>query len=161
MIKRLDRISTLVILLITVLYIVEALQFPGGAKIVPTIFGGFALLVVVIQLLAPRIKAFEALSGELEVDDERDLAAFQQPAARRRFLLISGSLLAIPLLIAAVGLPFALPLYVAGMLLIPRQRIPVVIACTSLISAASYGLLIQLLAWPWNDGALWRLLGWA
>lgn len=161
MIKRLDRISTLIILLIIVLYIVKALQFPGGAKIVPTIFGSFALLVILVQLLAPRIKAFAALSGELEVDDERDLAVFRQPAARRRFLLISGSLLAIPLLIAVVGLPLALPLYVAGMLLIQRQRTAIVISCTSLISAAAYGLLFQLLAWPWNEGALWRLLGWA
>ena len=159
MIKRLDRITTLVILLITVLYTLEALQFPGGAKIVPTIFGGLAFVVVVIQLLSSRVKAFRTLSGELEVDDARDLDVFRDPGARRRLLLISGSLLAIPLLIAVFGLPLAIPLYVAGMLLIQRQRIYVVIACTAVISAMSYGLLVQLLAWPWNEGALWSLLG--
>lgn len=158
MIKRLDRITTLVILLITVLYTLEALQFPGGAKIVPTIFGGLAFVVVVIQLLSSRVKAFKTLSGELEVDDTRDLDVFRDPAARRRLLLISASLLAFPLLIAVFGLPLALPLYVAGMLLIQRQRIYVVITCTTLIWATSYGLLVQLLAWPWSDGALWWLL---
>lgn len=158
MIKSLDRITTLVILLFIALYILEALQFPGGAKIVPTIFGGLALVVVVIQLLSSRVKALKTLSGELEVDGARDLDVFRDPAARRRLLLISASLLAIPLLIAVVGLPLALPLYVAGMLLIQRQRIYIVIACTALISATSYWLLVQLLAWPWNDGALWWLV---
>jgi hypothetical protein len=105
------------------LYTLEALQFPGNAKIVPTIFGGLAIVVVVIQLLAPRIKAFRTLSGELKVDDDRDLDVFRDPAARRRLLLISASLLAIPLLIAVFGLPLALPLYVAAMLLGQRQRI--------------------------------------
>jgi len=159
-IKRVDRISTLVILAVIVLYVVEALQFPGSARIVPTIFGVSALIVVLVQLLAPRIKAFQALSGELESADESDLNVFRLPAARRRFLLIAGSLFAIPLLIALVGLPFALPLYVAGMLLIGRQRIPVVIACTSLISAASWGLLVRLLAWPLDGGLLLRVAGW-
>ena len=159
MIERLDRITTAVILVITVVYIITALQFPGDAKIVPAILGGVALVVVVIQLLSPRIKAFKTLSGELKVDDPRDLDVFRDPAARRRFLLIGASLLAIPFLIAVFGLPLALPLYVAGLLLIQGQRIYIVIACTAVIAATSYGLLIQLLAWPWNDGALWRLLG--
>jgi hypothetical protein len=157
-IKRLDLITTLVILLITILYTLTALQFPGDAKIVPAIFGGFALVVVVIQLVSPRIKALKTLSGELKVD-ERDLGVFRDPAARRRLLLIVASLLAFPLLIAVLGLPLALPLYVAGLLLIQRQRIYIVIACAALISATSYGLLVQLLAWPWNDGVLWWLLG--
>jgi hypothetical protein len=159
MIKRLDRISSLVILALILLYIGQALQFPGNAKIVPTIFGGLALVVVVVQLLAPRIKAFKALGGDLEIEDERDLAVFREPLARRRFLLIAGSLLAIPVVIALVGLPLALPLYVAAMLLIERQRIPVVIACTGLISAAAYGLLVRLLGWPVDEGVLWRFLG--
>lgn len=158
MIKRLDHITTLVILLITALYTLEALQFPGGAKIVPTIFGGLAFVVAVIQLLSTRVKAFRTLSAELEVDDVRDLDVFRDPTARRRLLLISGSLLAVPLLIVVFGLPLALPLYVAGMLLIQSQRIYVVIACTAVISATSYGLLVQLLAWPLNEGALWSLL---
>lgn len=161
MIKRVDRISTLVILAVIVLYIVEALQFPGSAKIVPTIFGVSALIIVLVQLLAPRIKAFQALSGELESADERDLNLFRLPAARRRFLLIAGSLLAIPFLLALVGLPFALPLYVGGMLLIERQRIAVLIAYTILMSAASYGLLVRLLAWPLDEGLLLRVEGWA
>lgn len=158
MIKRLDLITTVIILMITVLYTLEALQFPGGAKIVPTIFGAVALVVVAIQLLSSRVKAFRTLSGELEVDDDRDLDVFRDPATRRRLLLIGGSLVAVPLLIAVFGLPLALPLYIAGMLLLQRQRIWVVIVCTGLISAMSYGLLIELLAWPWNDGALWKLM---
>ena len=159
MIKRLDRITTLVIFLITILYTLTALQFPGNAKIVPAIFGGLARVVVVIQLVSTRITALKTLSGELKVDDARDLDVFRDPAARRRLLLIVASRLAIPLLIAVLGLPLALPLYVAGLLLIQRQRIYIVIACTAVISATSYGLLLQLLAWPWNDGALWWLLG--
>lgn len=159
MIKRLDRITTLVILLVIVLYTLTALQFPGGAKIVPAIFGGVALVVVLVQFLAPWIKAFRTLSGELEVDDARDLDVFRNRYAQRRLLLIGTSLLAIPALIAVVGLPLALPLYVAGMMLIQPQRIYVIIACTALISVMSYGLLVKLMAWPWNDGALWRLLG--
>jgi hypothetical protein len=157
-IKRLDLITTVAILVITLLYTLEALQFPGGAKIVPAIFGGVALVVVVIQLLSSRVKALKALGGELEIDDARDLDVFREPAARGRLLLISGSLLAIPLLIAVFGLPFALPLYVAGFLLVQRQGLLIVAACTALIAATSYGLLVQLLAWPWHDGALWRLL---
>jgi hypothetical protein len=158
MIKRLDRITTGVILLIAVLYTLEALQFPGGAKIVPAIFGGLAIVIVVIQLLAPRIKAFRTLSGDLAVEDARDLDVFHDPAARRRLVLISASLLAIPLIIAVFGLPLALPIYVAGMLLLQRQGIYVVIACTAVISAMSYGLLVELLAWPWDDGMVWSLL---
>lgn len=158
MIERLDRITTLMIFLFTLLYIFMGLQFPGNAKIVPAIFGGLALVVVVIQLVSSRITALKTLSGSLSVDDARDLDLFRDPAARRRLLLISASLLAIPLLISVVGLPIALPLYVAGLLLIQRQRIYTVIACTAVISAASYGLLVELLAWPWRDGALWGLL---
>jgi hypothetical protein len=157
-IKRLDRITTVIILAITIVYLVTAMGFPGSAKIVPAIFGGGALVVVVIQLLSSRIRAFKTLSGELEVSDARDLDLFRDPAARRRLLLIGASLLAIPLLIAVFGLPLALPLYVGGLLLIQRQKIYIVIACTALIGATSYGLLIQLLAWPWNDGELWWLL---
>ena len=159
MIERLDRITTVMILVITISYIIMGLQFPGDAKIVPAIFGGVALVVVVIQLVSPRITALRTLSGELKIDDPRDLDVFRDPAARGRFLLIGASLLAVPLLIAVFGLPIALPLYVAGLLLIQGQRIYIVIACTAVISATSYGLLVQLLAWPWNDGALWPLLG--
>jgi hypothetical protein len=158
MIRRFDRITTWVILLIAVLYTLEALRFPGGAKIVPSIFGGLAIVVVLVQLLSPRIKAFRTLSGELQVSDARDLDIFRDPAARRRLVLISVSLLAVPLLVAVFGLPLALPLYVAGMLLIQRQSLLVVIACTAIISAMSYGLLIELLAWPWDDGVLWSLM---
>jgi hypothetical protein len=158
MIRRFDRITTWVILLIAVLYTLEALQFPGGAKIVPSIFGGLAIVVVLVQLLSPRIKAFRTLSGELQVSDARDLDIFRDPAARRRLVLISVSLLAVPLLVAVFGLPLALPLYVAGLLLIQRQSLLVVIACTAIISAMSYGLLIELLAWPWDDGVLWSLM---
>jgi hypothetical protein len=158
MIRRFDRITTWVILLIAVLYTLEALQFPGGAKIVPSIFGGLAIVVVLVQLLSPRIKAFRTLSGELQVSDARDLDIFRDPAARRRLVLISVSLLAVPLLVAVFGLPLALPLYVAGLLLIQRQSLLVVIACTAIISAMSYGLLIELVAWPWDDGVLWSLM---
>jgi hypothetical protein len=158
MIRRFDRITTWVILLIAVLYTLEALRFPGGAKIVPSIFGGLAIVVVLVQLLSPRIKAFRTLSGELQVSDARDLDVFRDPAARRRLMLISVSLLAVPLLVAVFGLPLALPLYVVGLLLIQRQSVLVVIVCTAIISAMSYGLLIELLAWPWDDGVLWSLL---
>ncbi len=157
MIKRLDHLTTLIILVIAAIYTVNALQFPGSAKVVPAIFGGLALVLAVIQLVAPRIAALKALGGELVIDDERDLDVFRDPLAQRRLLLISASLIAIPLLIAIFGLPIALPVYVAGLLLIQRQRFSVVMACTALISAMSYGLLVQLLAWPWDDGALWWL----
>lgn len=158
MIRRFDCITTWAILLIAVLYTLEALQFPGGAKIVPSIFGGLAIVVVLVQLLSPRIKAFRTLSGELQVSDARDLDVFRDPAARRRLMLISVSLVAVPLLVAVFGLPLALPLYVVGLLLIQQQSLLVVIACTAIISAMSYGLLIELLAWPWDDGVLWSLL---
>lgn len=158
MIKRFDRLTTLVILLIAALYTLKALQFPGNSKIVPAIFGGVAIVVVLIQLLAPRIRAFRTLSGEFEVTDARDLDVFHDPAARRRLIFISVSLLAIPLLVAVVGLPLALPLYVAALLLLQRQGILVVVVCSAVISAMSYGLLIELLAWPWDEGLLWSLL---
>ena len=158
MIKPLDRLTTWAILVISVVYTLRALQFPGNAKIVPAIFGGVAIVVVLIQLLAPRIKAFRTLSGELEVTDARDLDVFRDPAARRRLVLISVSLLAVPLLVAVVGLPIALPLYVAALLLLQRQGILVVIVCSAVISAMSYGLLIELLSWSWDKGLLWPLL---
>ncbi len=158
MIRRLDRLTTWVILVIAVLYTLQALQFPGNAKIVPAIFGGLAIVVVLVQLLAPRIRAFRTLSGELEVADTRDLDVFRDPAARRRLVFISVSLLAIPLLVAIVGLPLALPLYVAALLILQRQGALVVIVCTAVISAMSYGLLIELLAWPWDEGLLWSRL---
>ena len=159
MIKRLDLITTLVILLVTILYIVTALQFPGNAKIVPAIFGGVALVVVLIQLFSSRIKLFKTLSGELEIDDDRDLDVFRDPAARKRLGLIVVSLFAVPLLIAVLGLPLALPLYVAGLLLIQSQRLSIVVACAAVVSAMSYGLLVRLLNWPWDDGALWWVMG--
>ena len=158
MIRRLDLITTAIILLITVLYTFTALQFPGNAKIVPATFGGLAIILIVIQLISPRIPAFRALSGEFKVEDDRDLDVFRDSSARRRLMLIGASLLAVPLLIAAVGLPITLPLYVAGMLIIQRQRVHVVLACTALIMAMSYGLLVRLLAWPWSDGLLWSFL---
>jgi hypothetical protein len=159
MIRRLDRLTTWAILVIAVLYTLQALQFPGNARIVPAIFGGLAILVVLVQLLAPRIRAFRTLSGELEVADARDLDVFRDPAARRRLVFIGVSLLAIPPLVAVVGLPLALPLYVAVVLLLQRQGAFVVIVCTAVISAMSYGLLLELLAWPWDEGLLWSLLG--
>ena len=90
--------------------------------------------------------------------DARDLDVFRDPAARRRLVLISVSLLAVPLLVAVVGLPIALPLYVAALLLLQRQGILVVIVCSAVISAMSYGLLIELLSWSWDKGLLWPLL---
>ena len=159
MIKRFDRLTTCVILLVAVLYTLRALQFPGNAKIVPAIFGGVAIVVVLVQLLAPRIRAFRTLSGELEVADTRDLDVFRDRAARRRLVLISGSLMAFPLIVAIVGLPLALPLYVAALLLLQRRGALVVIVCTAMISAMSYGLLIELLAWPWDEGLIWSLMG--
>lgn len=159
MIKRLDRITSLVILLIAILYTLEALQFPRGAKIVPTIFGGMAIVLIVVQLLSTRIKVFRTLSGDLKVEDARDLDIFRNRAARQRLVLIGVSLLMIPLLIAVFGLPLALPLYVAAVLLSQWQKIGVVLACTGIIAFISYVLLVRLLAWPWKGGVLWSLLG--
>lgn len=159
MIKSLDRITTLLILLITALYTLEALRFPGGAKIVPAIFGGLALVVAVIQVLSPRVKSFRTLSGELEIDDARDLDVFRDTTARRRLLLIFGSLVAVPFLIAIFGLPLALPIYVAVMLLTQRQSIYVVVACTAIVTLMAYALLVELLAWPLDEGMLWSLFG--
>jgi hypothetical protein len=158
MIQRLDRFTTLAILVVTVLYTLTALQFPGTAKIVPSIFGGIAIVLLLIQLFAPWFSTFRVLSGEFTVDGENDLVLFHERSARGRFLIIASSLLAVPLLIALFGLAFALPLYVAVLLLAQRQSFFVVIVCTSLIMAISYGLLVRLLAWPWNDGLFWTLL---
>jgi hypothetical protein len=157
-IQRLDRITTWAILLIAVLYVAEAMQFRGSAKIVPMIFGGAAIVIVCVQLLSTWIKPFKALSGDLRIEDARDLEVFRDPAARRRLALICLSLIAVPLLVAVVGLPLSLPLYAAALLLITRQPIRVVLACSAVISAMSYGLLVELLAWPWDEGALWGLV---
>jgi hypothetical protein len=158
MIRRADRITTLVILAITVLYVARAFHFPGSAKIVPAVFGGAALLVVLTQLVAPRIAVLRPFAGELEIEDEKDRAVFGEGAARRRLVQVSASLLLVPVVIAIFGLPLALPLYVAAFLALQRPSLLTFVLGTAAISAASYGLLMKLLSWPWDVGLIWQLV---
>ncbi len=155
--KLADQATTLVIVVLTLAYLVVARSYQGGAQTVPTIVGGVTLALALVQLLGPKLPALGRLVGGVDLSDARELV--EEPLVRRRLLQICASILVIPVLVALVGLVVALPLYVALTLaLIGRQRPLVVVACTALIAAVVYGLLVVLISFRLDTGYLWQLL---
>lgn len=156
-IQRADLITTIMIFTIALAYTVTALQFPGDAKIVPASLGGVVLVVVGIQLISTWVPQLTKFVRKLELDDE-DRAIFEDSAARRRLVEVSLSLILVPVIVGLVGLPIALPVYVALFMLYQRVKLWIVAISVAIIAVGSYGLLITLLAWPLNDGLIGRYL---
>jgi hypothetical protein len=154
--RRADQTTTGVLIIVTVVYLMVARTFPEGAGVVPQIWGWITLVVALIQFVAPWVPVAARLAGK-SVDEEEALV-FTDPALRRRFLMIVASLIAIPILGLAIGLPLSLPIYVVAFTLVDRRPLGTVIAATGIISAVSFGLFIVLLQMPWDDGWLWSLL---
>lgn len=155
--KRADEVTTVVIMVLTVIYLVVARGYPEGARTIPTIVGGVTLLVAGVQLLGPRIKVLRPFVGDFRPVEEGEV--FLSPGMRKRLLIVSATLLALPVMIVLLGIVVALPIYVAlFVLFLGRRSLLVTAVCTAAIAAAVYGLLVLLLGMPWNDGRLWELL---
>lgn len=155
-IQRIDRATTVAVILLIIGYLAIASRYPGGARVVPMILASVALVVALIQFLAPWVRQLRALAGEFPPEAEGEVLL--NPALRRRLVIVAASLLLVPVAVLLIGLPVTLPLYVALFMLYDRQRLPVVVAATAAIAAASYGLLLILLTMPWKDGLIWTLL---
>lgn len=156
MIQRVDRATTGAVIVLIIGYLAVASGYPGGAKLVPMILASVALVIAVIQFLSPWVAHLRTLAGQPPAEEEGEV--FTNPTFRRRLVTVVGSLVLVPVAVVLVGLPVTLPLYVAVFMLLDRQRPAVMLAATGMIAAASYGLLLVLLAMSWNDGYLWRLL---
>lgn len=155
--KRADQATTVVIMLITVVYLVVANTYPRGARVVPSIVGGVTLGLAAIQLIGARVRVLRPLLGTFEPGEEAQV--FANPAMRRRLYIVSASLVVLPLLIVLVGIVIALPLYVFVFVAVVSRRSPVIVlVCTAGITAAVYGLLVVLLGMPVTEGRLWELL---
>lgn len=155
--KRADQATTGLIVVLTLAYLFVARGYEGGAQTVPTVVGGVTLVIALVQLLGQRVAAFKPLLGAVDLSDGQEV--LDDRAVRRRLLVISSSLLLIPVLIALVGIVIAVPLYVAfALAVIGRQSIPVVIGCTVGIALVVYGLLVVLISFQIDSGLLWELL---
>jgi hypothetical protein len=155
--RRADVGTSIFLLVLTCAYLVVARRYEGGAGTVPTVVGGVTLVVLVVQLLAPRVAMLLPLLGTVDLSDGEELLADR--AVRRRLLTISLSLLLIPVLIVLVGIVVAVPLYVAFALsIIGRQPLLVVAGCTVGIAAVVYVLLVVLVSFPVDNGWLWQML---
>lgn len=154
--KRADQITTVVIMLLTVAYLVVARDYPSGARVVPAIVGGVTLALAAIQLVGDKVRVLRPLLGTFEAGEEAEV--FTDPVMRRRLFIVCGSLLALPILIVIVGIVVSLPLYVfVFVALISRRSRAVVVVSTLGIAATAYGLLVVLLGMPIADGLLWAL----
>jgi hypothetical protein len=156
-IARADLITTVVIFTVALAYTVVAFRFPGDAKIVPATLGVVALIVIGIQLMSRWVHVLTKFVGELDLNEE-DRAIFEDSASRRRLLEVSLSLIMVPVLVGVVGLPIALPIYVALFMLYQKVKLWTVALSTVVIAMASYGLLVVMLSWPLNDGLLGQYL---
>lgn len=155
--RRADQATTGLIILLTLVYLVVARGYEGGAQTVPTVVGGVALVIAVVQLLGPRVAVLRPLLGSIDFDDGEEV--LQDRRVRRRLLVISASLLLIPVLIALVGIVVAVPIYVAfALAVIGRQSLPVVAGLTVGMALVVYGLLVVLISFPIDSGYLWDLL---
>lgn len=155
--KRADQATTVVIMLITVVYLVVANTYPPGARVVPSIVGGATLALAAIQLVGARVRVLRPLLGTFEPGEEAQV--FANPAMRRRLYIVSASLLVLPVLIVLVGIVVALPLYVFVFVgVISRRRSIIVLGTTAALTAAVYGLLVLLLGMRITEGFLWELL---
>ena len=155
--RRADQATTGLIILATLAYLVVARGYEGGAQTVPTVVGGVALVIALVQLLGPRVAVLRPLLGSIDFDDGEEV--LQDRRVRRRLLVISASLLFIPVLVALVGIVAAVPIYVAfALAVIGRQSLPVVAGCTVGMALVVYGLLVVLISFPIDSGYLWDLL---
>lgn len=155
--RRADQATTGLIILATLAYLVVARGYEGGAQTVPTVVGGVALVIALVQLLGPRVAVLRPLLGSIDFDDGEEV--LQDRRVRRRLLVISASLLLIPVLIALVGIVVAVPIYVAfALAVIGRQSLPVVAGLTVGMALVVYGLLVVLISFPIDSGYLWELL---
>ncbi len=155
--KRADRATTGVIVVLTFAYLLAARRYEGGAQTVPTVVAGVALVIALVQLVGDRIGVLRPLLGSVDLSDGQEL--MEDRSVRKRLAVISASLLLIPVLVVLVGLVVAVPLYVAfALAVIGRQPALVVAGCTAAIALIVYGLLVVLIAFPVNSGYLWELL---
>ena len=155
--RRADVGTSIFLLVLTCAYLVVARRYEGGAGTVPTVVGGVTVVVLVVQLLAPKVAMLMPLLGTVDLSDGEELLSDR--AVRRRLLTISASLLLVPVLIVLVGIVVAVPLYVAFALsVIGRQTLVVVAGCTAGIAAVVHGLLVVLVSFPVDSGWLWLLL---
>lgn len=150
--KRADRVTTIVLTLMIVFYLVVASGYPGSSRTIPLILGGVALTLAVIQLLAPLVSFLAPVVGTLENEEAERILS--ESKLRRRFYAVSLSLILVPVSIAVIGLVLTLPLYVAIFTALDRQRPVFVAVTTAAVAASSYGLLVVLIAMPWNGGYL-------
>lgn len=154
--KRADQVTTALLILVCVAYLVYAAQLPQGAGVVPTIVGSATLGIALVQFLATWLPFLRGMRGELVDEDEGDV--FRDRRLRRRFVMVLVSLAAIPVLAFLVGLPISLPIYVCAYTLVDRQRWYAVLASSLLVAGLSYGVLIALLGMPLFGGVLGNAL---
>ncbi len=154
--QRADVGTSIFLILLASAYLVVSRGYEGGAGTVPTVVGGVMIVVLVVQLLAPRVTVLKPLLGTVDLSDGEELLTDRN--VRRRFYVISASLLLIVVLIALVGIVAAVPLYVAFALsVIGRQSALVVVGCTVAMALVAYGLLVVLVSFPIDSGYLWQM----
>ncbi len=155
--KRADQATTGVILVLTLVYLLVARGYEGGAQTVPTVVAGVTLVIALVQLLGHRIAAFKPLLGSVDLSDGQEV--LDDRDVRKRLLVICASLLSIPVLVALAGIVIAVPLYVAfALAVIGRQSLLVVVGCTVGMALVAYGLLVVLVSFPVDNGYLWQML---
>ncbi|MCU1638005.1 MAG: hypothetical protein JWL94_652 [Microbacteriaceae bacterium] len=155
LLARADQVTTGVIIVVAVAYLLGTLEFPDGAGVVPQIIGGAVLVLAIVQFVGPWVAPLRRYVGE-PIDDSEAIV-FTDPILRRRLILVLGSLAVIPALAFLLGLPVALPVYVAAFTLVDRRPVVAVIISTILISGVSVGILVLLLEMPWDSGFIWTL----
>ena len=155
--QRADAGTSIFLIVLTCAYLLAARGYEGGAGTVPTVVGVVTLIVLVVQLLAPKVNALKPMLGTVDLSDGQEL--FEDRGVRRRLLIISVSLLLIPVLILLVGIVVAVPVYVAlALSVIGRQSLLVVVGCTVGMALIAYGLLVVLVSFPVDNGYLWQML---
>ena len=155
--RRADAGTSIFLIVLTCAYLVVARGYEGGAGTVPTVVGVATLVVLAVQLLAPRVDVLKPLLGTVDLSDGQEL--LEDRGIRRRLLIISVSLLLIPVLIVLIGIVVAVPVYVAfALAVIGRQPLLVVAGSTVAMALVAYGLLVVLVSFPVDNGYLWQML---
>lgn len=151
--RRADLFVTVVLLVLSVIYLVRMVTYPEAAGKVPAIVAAVMIGTLVVQLVLGRrtVGAHPARRGSDEpasllTDDEPSDRAYDELIALhgprlRRFLLISVWTISYFVLVVLVGFVVAAPIAVGGILALSKERMAVVVVGAALALAAAYGLL--------------------
>lgn len=139
-------------------YVAIAQSYPPDGRLIPSIVGGAALVVAIIQLAGnffPVLRPFTHLKKEADTSDAKTEEPTNSRAKDKQQLIAIGWSIGFILAIYLIGFVFAVPLFFLAYFLTQKQRKwKTAIVSAVVMWALTWGLFEQLLSIHFPPGVL-------